>query len=140
MYRQLSICFLIVFLAACNKDVPEPEANSILAPVNGLEIREVIPVTTAMAKGPQDFFVKHLVEGNDVLIECIVDGVTFRNDREGVKGKLIVYVDGAKTEEVNRAAFKVKGLPQGRHHIKLEVVSSDPTLYYLTKEFIVHVE
>lgn len=140
IYQYFSLCILFILLVACTKDIPEPETNSILAPVKGLEIRESIPVTTAMAKGPQDFFVKHVVEGNDVFIECIVDGITFREGRQGVKGKFIVYVDGEKTEEINRAAFKIKGLSQGKHHIKLEVVSSDPALYFLTKEFIIQVE
>lgn len=144
MFRRLSQVFLLsvsftVILMGCNKDIPEPETNSRLSPVNGLYIVEPIPVTTVMAEGPRDFFVKHIVQGNDVLIECIVDGVSFRSSSE-TKAKFVVYVDGKKTEEVSAAAFKVRNLPAGIHHIKLEVVKDDHSSYFLTKEFAVQIQ
>ena len=49
---------------------------------------------------------KHQVKGNDVYIECIVKDASFRNNGT----KLILYIDGKKTKEINNAAFIVKGL------------------------------
>ncbi|MDQ0272395.1 hypothetical protein [Cytobacillus purgationiresistens] len=135
-----SVVYLLslhMLLVGCNKDIPEPETKSKVTPGNEINVIDPISAITVTAKGAQDFFVKHRVDGKDLLIECIVDGVSFRDHAGKNKAKFIVYVDGIKKEEISSAAFKIKDLSSGRHHIKLEIVKDDPSTYFLTKEFIV---
>ncbi|MCM3568783.1 hypothetical protein [Neobacillus mesonae] len=88
-----------------------------------------------------ELMVQHKIKGNIVLVECIVNGITFRqSDHKNQKvGKIIVWIDGQRTSEVDAAAFIIKGLKPGTHNIKLEVVNLKNVPYGLNKEFSVRI-
>jgi hypothetical protein len=87
------------------------------------------------------FFVQSKTKGNNVYVECILSGISFReSDQNGQKvGKLIIWLDGKKTQEVNSAAFIIKGLPPGKHEVKLEVVDLKNKSYGITNVFLVNI-
>jgi hypothetical protein len=86
-------------------------------------------------------FVHHEIKGEQVLIECIVTGISFRetDHSKGKIGKIVVWVDGKKKTEVNAAAFIVKGFSSGSHRVKLEVVNLNNESYGMAKEFVVNI-
>jgi hypothetical protein len=114
----------------------ENSAQLDILPVIDLSPMEDVPVTAKSKEKNDPFFVKHKVNGKEVFIECIVQGITFR-DNGANKGKIHLYVDGVKKEEISAAAFIVRGLPSGTHQIKLEVVQADDSQLQMTKEFYV---
>jgi hypothetical protein len=86
-------------------------------------------------------FVQSNVKGNNVLVECILSGISFRDSDEKVQkvGKLVIWLDGKRTKEVKSAAFILKNLAPGKHEVKLEVVDLNNVPYGLTKEFLVNI-
>jgi hypothetical protein len=106
----------------------------------------ILPVKAVMAKSLKDngdraLFVQYESKGNNVFVECIVTGVTFREmDENNQKtGKMIIWIDGKKSKEVSTAAFIIKDLKSGSHKLKLEVVDLHNKPYGLTKEFKVNI-
>ncbi|OQP16960.1 hypothetical protein [Geobacillus zalihae] len=77
--------------------------------------------------------VKHEVKGSDVFIECVAVHFPFRKGSGG--GHIHVYVNGQKMTEVYTAAFIVRGLPSGKHTIRLELVYNDGKATGMTHEF-----
>ncbi len=71
----------------------------------------------------------------------MVSGITFRetgNNHEK-KGKMVVWIDGTRSQEVTSAAFIIKGLSPGEHRVKLEMVNLHNQPFGLTKEFVVNI-
>jgi len=84
--------------------------------------------------------VKHQVKGNDIYVECVISNFNFsaRGDKEINKngfGYLQLYLNGKKIDNIYTAAFIIKGLPVGKHQIKLVLVHNDSTPYGVSEEF-----
>ncbi|AGT31410.1 hypothetical protein M493_05560 [Geobacillus genomosp. 3] len=77
--------------------------------------------------------VKHEVKGNDIFIECFAVQFPFRKGDGG--GHINVYLNGQKMTEVYTAAFIVRGLPSGKHVIRLELVYNDGKAAGMAHEF-----
>ena len=95
---------------------------------------------TAFAEQKQTLFVKHHVKGNNVFVECIVDQFTFtkgKHPKKNGQGRIHVYVNGKKVSEMTTAAFVIRGLPAGKHSIRLELVHNDASRYHISHEFTV---
>lgn len=112
---------LLIFLAGWDQQLP-------LLYGNGVEIQ--------YKQNP--FTVHYHVKGNNLFIECIVTDVSFRENSKK-QAKIELYVDGKKVSEFRSAAFVVKNMPRGPHHIKLEVVKENGEPYYLWKEFSIFI-
>jgi hypothetical protein len=126
---------MFLLLSGCRRDIPEPESKIPIT--TGLkENTDDLPVTGV----PQEssFQVLHQVKGNNVRIECKLKDISFRNDHPNKqRGKIIVYVDGRKTEEFHSPVFIIKGLTKGNHSISLEVVNQQNRSYLLKNEIMV---
>ncbi|MBS4189099.1 hypothetical protein KHA94_02565 [Bacillus sp. FJAT-49705] len=131
------ISSLLLIVSGCHRDKPKPETKIVSQHVQFIKLNNEIPVIGAVAPINTPFFVKHQVKGKDVLIECIVNGVTFRESSSTDKGKIILYIDGKKREEFSTAAFIVKDLSAGTHRLKLEVVKGENSSPFMNKEFFV---
>lgn len=85
--------------------------------------------------------VRHHVKENQVMVECIVIGISFRESDHGKQkaGKMVIWVDGEIKSEAASAAFIIKGLTSGSHKIKIEVVNLHNEPYGLSKEFMVKI-
>lgn len=123
-------------VSACKKEMPEPEMNLKVIPMSTVHAEDDMPVS--MDKNGEDFIVQHHVKEDSIFVECILPDISFReNSRK--QGKIIVYVDGKKKDEITTAAFIIKGLPKGTHQILLEVVKPNNEPYQLQKEFTVSI-
>ncbi|PIC06339.1 hypothetical protein CS060_00895 [Anoxybacillus flavithermus] len=94
----------------------------------------------AFAEQKQMLFVKHHVKGNDVFVECIVDQFTFMkgtHPKKDGQGRIHIYVNGKRVSETTTAAFVIRGLPVGKHTIRLELVHNDASKYNVSHEFTV---
>jgi hypothetical protein len=92
------------------------------------------------AEKQPSFFVQYETKNKDLLVQCILTGISFRETNSGKKiGKLIVSIDGKKLQEVTAAAFIIKDLPVGEHKVKLDVVDLNNKPFGLTKEFMVNI-
>ncbi|WP_342430487.1 hypothetical protein [Neobacillus sp. FSL H8-0543] len=102
---------------------------------------EELPVYQQNTNKVPSFTVQHQIKGNDIFVECILTGISFRaSDKTRKKvGKLIISIDGKKSQEVASAAFIMKGLSPGEHKVKLEVVNLNNESYGLIKEFLVNI-
>lgn len=131
---------MLVIVSGCQTDIPTLGKKLDIVPVHKVIASgfESVPVANIPAK-KDPFFVQSRVKGNDLYIECIVTGISFReNDQtKAIIGKIIVTVDGIKKEEVSTAAFIVKGLKPGNHRINLEVMKLNNQPYQLSKEFTI---
>ncbi|KGP61021.1 hypothetical protein NP92_07200 [Anoxybacillus gonensis] len=95
---------------------------------------------TAFAEQKQTLFVKHHVKGNNVFVECIVDQFTFTkgtHPKKSGQGRIHIYVNGKRVSETTTAAFVIRGLPMGKHTIRLELVHNDASKYHVSHEFTV---
>lgn len=123
--------------------MPKPETKpKIIAIDQSSHLQaDIVPVYNQNLREIPSLFVQHKTNGNQVLVECIVNGVSFReSDHSKQKiGKMIVWVDGKRNTEVTSAAFIIKDLRPGGHKIKLEVVKLTNEPYGLTKEFMVNI-
>lgn len=135
--RYLFLISFMIVLAACQKDIPEPETELKVEPINTIDIASDIPVSGVESNSKDPFFIRYQVKGSNVLVECIVQGISFREQSTKNKGKIILYVDGKKKEEISSAAFIVKGLSPGTHRIKLELVKDKQPASGLKREFYV---
>jgi hypothetical protein len=125
-YCYVGTLFLIMMMAACQKDIPKPETKDITYAHN-----EVIQASGLIMASSDSLLVKHQVKGNDVYVECIVKGASFRDNG----AKLLLFIDGKKMKEVNNAAFIVKGLNAGTHKIKLDLLKRNINTVAATEEF-----
>lgn len=133
----LLISCLLIAATGCKRDIPKPEMNIEILPIINTDSSNVVAASSIKLNNPDPFYVKSHVSGKDVLIECIVPAVTFRDTNESNKAKMIVYINGKKKEEVSSAAFIIKGLPSGTHRLKIKVVKLKDASYHLQKEFFV---
>jgi len=100
------------------------------------------PVPVVAAPVAQTLHVKHEVRGKDIFVECVVDHFSFKkgvHDKKEGEGHIDVYVNGQKVNEVFTAAFVVRGLPSGKHIVRLELVHNDSTKYGVAHEFEVNI-
>ncbi|MEW9050347.1 MAG: hypothetical protein AB2392_04270 [Neobacillus sp.] len=91
------------------------------------------------AEHQPSFFVQYETKNKDLLVQCILTGISFRETSGKKLGKLIVSVDGEKIQEATAAAFIVKNLPVGEHKVTLDVVDLNDKPFGLTKEFMVNI-
>lgn len=132
--RSIISVFMLLFLAGCRRDIPEPESKFAMTNVNTAERIREVPVSVIPLNS--SFYVRHKVNGENILVECIVPEISFRQDRHNKRvGKIVVFVDGKKIAEMNTPVFIIKGLTQGEHAITLEVVNLQNRSYSLKKEF-----
>lgn len=126
--------FMILVLTGCRQDIPEPESKMMISAMEVKEEAMDIPVTGTTKTSP--FIVSHRVNGKNVLVECKLEDISFRSDnRDKQSGKIVIYIDGKKTEVVQSPVFIIKGLTKGSHNITLEVVNNDNQPYPLKKDF-----
>lgn len=102
---------------------------------------EVVPVYSSDAYEHPSLFVHHVTKGSQVLVECVVKGISFRESDHSKRkiGKVMVWIDGKRNREVSSAAFIINGLTPGSHKVKLEVVKLNHDSYGLRKEFVVNI-
>lgn len=100
-----------------------------------------LPVNNRISKEIPSLFVQYETRGNNILVECIVTGISFRESDHAKKkqGKMVVWIDGKRSQEASTAAFIIKGLSPGDHKLKLEVVKLNNQTYGLVKEFKVKI-
>lgn len=134
-YIPIILLFTVLQLG-CQKDLPEPEVKFKVIQMSTVHAEHDMPVTIEQKREP--FIVKHHVKGASVFVECMVSDISFREKSEK-QGKIILYVNGKKKEEITTAAFIIKGLPRGTHQIKLEVVKPNNEPYHLQKEFAISI-
>ncbi|WP_226674354.1 lipoprotein [Rossellomorea aquimaris] len=121
---------LVIILSGCKEKMPEPESFSFTQKVEAAN-----PEQKALS-------VKHMVQGNQVYIECIVPGVTFTAEKKGAKkGKIVVRsTAGNLYKEYHTAAFVVKGLPKGVHLLNIEIVGKNNKSLGMKEQFYVTIQ
>ncbi|MBM6618578.1 hypothetical protein [Bacillus suaedaesalsae] len=131
--------FLITCLAlsvACSGP-DDPKAPEALG-TNSTAIEVMNTIKTNQPINEQAVTVRHKVKKKDVYVEVVVNGFTF-SSKESKKhvqneGYLKVYLNGSQIDEIHQAAFILKGLPTGKHMLKLELVRNDASSYGVQKE------
>ncbi|MEI2664013.1 membrane lipoprotein lipid attachment site-containing protein [Rossellomorea sp. LJF3] len=130
MKKMIMLAFALLVLSGCKEKMPEPESFSFSKKVEAAN-REQKTVS-----------IKHMVQGNQVYIECIVPGVTFTTEKKGAKkGKIIVRSNtGNLYKEYHTAAFVIKGLPKGVHLLNVEIVGKNNQSFGMKEQFYVTIQ
>ena len=130
MKKMMMLAFALLVLSGCKEKMPEPESFSFANKVEAAN-REQTTVS-----------IKHMVQGNQVYIECIVPGVTFTTEKKGAKkGKIIVRSNtGNLYKEYHTAAFVIKGLPKGVHLLNVEIVGKNNQSFGMKEQFYVTIQ
>jgi hypothetical protein len=123
------------------EDKPRPEGKLEIVPLDVTSVsNEAIEVVNQQNK--QSLLIKHHIRNQDVYVECYIPNFTFK-EKGGNKvkgeGHITVHVDGKKVDDMNTAAFIVKGLDKGVHEMTVEVVHNDSTSYNLKKTWTVSI-
>ncbi|WP_409253587.1 hypothetical protein V1502_06685 [Bacillus sp. SCS-153A] len=126
--RKYTLLLFILCLAGCREDMPEPES---------LGFETEVEAATIGAHDKTELTVRHIVQGSQVYVECIAPGITFTSGKSGQKGKIVVSVDGKRFSEYHTAAFVIKGLTKGIHHVKLDIIAKDNSSLGLQKQFYI---
>ena len=137
--RTLCIIFGMILLTGCGTDDPKPP-EAFVSPLETVHYSpEAIEVSKALNEN--NMTVRHHVKEKDVYVEVVIPGFNFSemNKKEKVSGEgyIQLYLNGKKIDEIHQAAFIVKGLPSGKHSLKIEIVQNDSTPYGVEKEFTV---
>lgn len=127
---SLSALMLVSSYLYVNENVSKSRA---LMPIPSTE------VLSAMTQVRDDFQVGFSTKGTSVFVDCYTREYSFTPNSEKPLASVLVYVDGAKVDEMRTAAFIVKDLPQGKHRIKVKLVDEQKQTTY-TKEFSVHIQ
>ncbi|MFI8686395.1 hypothetical protein [Rossellomorea sp. NPDC077527] len=128
--RMLFSIGLLLILSGCKEKMPEPESFTFTKKVEAANTEQ------------KSVSIKHMVQGNQVYIECIVPGITFNSEKKGAKkGKIVVRSNtGNLYKEYHTAAFVVKGLPKGVHLLNVEIVGKNNKSLGLKKQFYVTIQ
>lgn len=124
LFLILSLCCLY----GCQRDLPEPEVQ-VFFPMESF---------VASHENLSTLDVRYFIDKNKLYIECLTPNISFNNQGEN-QGKILLFINGTLKKEFWSAAFIVKDLPKGRHHIRLEVVKLNNEPYQLTKEFTINI-
>jgi len=113
----------------------------VIMPAKAQRQSGMVSVNQQMESEITALSVRHRTKGHLVFIECVLDGISFRESNKSTPkiGKLAIWVDGKRKSDVTSAAFIIKGLSPGTHHLKLEVMNLENKSYGLEKEFIVKI-
>ncbi|MDF2789067.1 MAG: hypothetical protein K0S80_2165 [Neobacillus sp.] len=109
--------------------------------LSGFQESTVLAKVSEYSEKTPSLHVQSRTKGNNVFVECVLSGISFRQSEQNDRkvGKLVIWLDGKRTKEVNSAAFIIKGLPPGEHSVKLEVVDLKNVPYGVTQEFLVNI-
>ncbi|WP_062105182.1 hypothetical protein [Bacillus niameyensis] len=123
MVRMIIIIIVsLIIVTGCVNKIPEPET--------------IIVEASEVQKDHSLFSFRHMIQGNDVKIECIVPTVSFnKNDDQAAKIRL--YIDNRFYNEYDTAAFVVKNVQAGPHNFRMEVVSLENQSLGLSRNFLV---
>ncbi|WP_051475546.1 hypothetical protein [Bacillus sp. J37] len=133
---------LLCILSGCVEDKPRPEGSMSVVPLDIVEASESA-IEVSSLKQPIDIVVNHHVRGQNIYVECYIPSFTFK-EKGGAnvngEGHIQVYVDGKRVDEISTAAFIIKGLEKGKHHLMIEVVHNDSSDYQLKKSWNVNIK
>ncbi|GIN83829.1 hypothetical protein J6TS2_02150 [Heyndrickxia sporothermodurans] len=127
MRGLICLSLLLMLLTGCKQNIPKPETFNVKAS----EQKNISQIN-------QHATIRHIVQGPNVFVECMVPSITFSGlNKNAKRGKIKVYVDGRLHAEYYTAAFVMKGFTKGVHHIKIDVVQMNNKSYGLSKDFYV---
>ncbi|MBM7659487.1 hypothetical protein JOC85_000254 [Bacillus mesophilus] len=142
MMKPILIALSLLVITACGTDDPKPPEASVTPDHIMNSLGEAVVVSAAITK--ENVTVRHNVKDKNVYVEVVIPGFNFSSapDKKKVDGEgyIHLYLNGKKVDEIHQAAFIVKGLPSGKHNLKIELVQNDSTSYGIEEEFSVTVE
>lgn len=122
MVRMIMIIVSLIIVTGCDNKIPEPET--------------IVAEASEVQKDHSLFSLRHIIQDNDVKIECIVPTVSF-NKMDDQAAKIRLYIDNRFYNEYDTAAFVVKNVQSGSHNFRIEVVSLDNQSLGLSRNFLV---
>jgi uncharacterized lipoprotein YajG len=137
MGKLLAAIVLFFMLVACGNSKPKPETTVKVVPITAVHQQEPAVMEVMSKQNQQEIHIQYQVKGHDVYIECYIPHFSFqKNKRKNVNGEghLHLYLNGKMVDEITTAAFILKGLPAGKHTLKVEMVHNDSTTYHISKE------
>lgn len=113
---------------------------SCCVPVVGFS--QALQENVSAKESTEPVVLNHRVKGANVFIECLIPNFSFdeSNQTKEYHGYLDVYLDGEKYQTVERAAFVLRNLPEGKHSIRLDIMREDGGRYLSLKEMNVEIK
>jgi hypothetical protein len=121
--------FLVLFLMIC-----------CCVPVVGFS--QALQENVSARENTEPVVLNHRVKDSNVFIECLIPNFSFDdgNTTKEYHGYLDVYLDGEKYQTVERAAFVLRNLPEGKHTIRLDIMREDGGRYLSLEEMNVEIK
>jgi hypothetical protein len=142
MMKSILFALSLLVISACGTDDPKPPEASLTPAHITNTLGEAVVASAAITK--DNVTVRHNVKDKNVYVEVVIPGFNFSSATNKKKvdgeGYIHLYLNGKKVDEIHQAAFIVKGLPSGKHNLKIELVQNDSTSYGIEEEFSVTVE
>jgi hypothetical protein len=128
--------FSLMLITACGTDDPKPPEAFGISEESMSDLGKAVEASAVVTQS--NVTVRHQVKGKDVYVEVIIPGFTFSSpdQKKNIKGHGYVklYLNGKQIDKIHQAAFIVKGLPTGKHNLKIELVNNDSSSYGVEEE------
>jgi hypothetical protein len=144
MKKILFIIIVLLMMSACGMNEADEFNNVTVIPLDNPSDTNAVEVTAQ--DQTRSLTVRYDVKDNNVFVECIVPNFNFSKENVNTKAKdgeghIHLFVNGKKVTKIYKAAFIIKGLPKGKHQIKIEVAHNNHTPYEgLVEEFEVEIK
>jgi hypothetical protein len=117
MKHNLFVIAMVMVLGGCSNKPPEPE-NFANAVHSFWKTEKAAAMSSA---APDNFYVQYMVKGNSVYVECYDRNYSFIAQKGKPQTEVFVFLDGKQVAKMNTAAFIVKNVKNGTHHLTLEL-------------------
>lgn len=125
MKKIAAYIFILFMLTGCGHELPNPQMI-------------IAKASERNGMASKDMNIHYVVQGNKILVECIIPAISFSGKDQGLQnGKIDVYVNGHLHSQFETAAFIVRDLKKGNHSIKVDVVNMDNQSLGMSEQFSV---
>jgi hypothetical protein len=138
LFRIVTIMFACSLLTAC-QFVRHDELREVKIESDPQGF-EAIKVTSSETS--RTMTIRHMIANGNVFVECFVPNFEFEQEASAHnEGYLIVSVDHKPAYPVYKAAFVIKDLSKGSHHIRIQLADHEGrAIKDLEKQFLVTIE
>jgi len=129
-------------IVGCSNQSPDSETerdNEIDIDPIQMEYKESIPAAAVYTKN-QTFDVYYKIEKNDILVECYIPSISFKNQNpngEKKRPKIIAYINDKRVNDFDSPAFIIPSVPSGTHKIQLLIDSNEEQFNSMSRSFFV---
>lgn len=139
--RKLVVCVAALLLWICFIVTSQAIAAPLKEMVT-IEPLHNVGLVSVNVIAHDHFVVSYSLQQSDVYVELFKNNFHFTKENVGSKhkegeGHIRLHINDEHVDTVYEAGFIIKGLPKGKHEIKIELAQNDRTPYEIDETFTV---